>query len=364
MDNLRRFPDLGAIDHEAADWLARLDSDKSLSTSEKEALCEWMARSPAHREALANLNSFWANNILTELMVPLVRHEESAGGALASWFDRNAFACGFAAFLLVLASFLTFSLTQFTSLAGGNGVYVTAVGQQKMIELYDGSQIQLNTNSQVEVEYDELFRNIRLIQGEAHFDVAENPDQPFRVYAGSGRVQAVGTAFTVQIEDAGVNVLVTEGRIALASLGGSTLDDEFLPDLDTDPYVRTQTRELGTLDAGESVTFGAMDDHLYLSQATLTEEIEVVAEAEMTRLQSWREGMLVFSGEPLEQVVSEISRYTTVSIEIADPDLRELQIGGRFRVGDVDNMFAALEANFGIEVDRVNYNQVELKTAK
>lgn len=363
MDNIRRFPNRRLIEREAADWLARLDSDKALEPFEKEVLSEWLARSPVHREALHNLNGFWRNNILTELMVPLGRHD-SRSKVMPHGGHRSFVFGSFATAIFCVLAFTAISTLYFSEPAfENNGLYVTAVGQQKTLDLDDGSQIQLNTNSQVEVEYGDQYRNIRLLQGEAHFDVAKNPDRPFRVYAGSGRVQAIGTAFTVQIAPAGVNVLVTEGRIALASLGGTILDETLMEDLDKDPFVHTQSKELATLDAGESVFMG-IEDNVYLSQLDVFENIEIVDESELSRRQSWREGLLVFSGEPLEQVVSEISRYTTLSIEIVDPDLKGLQIGGRFRVGDLDNMFAALETNFGIEVERVNYNQVELKAAK
>lgn len=363
MDNIRRFPDRRLIEAEAADWLARLDSDRALESFEKEALTEWLARSPDHREAIHSLNDFWSNNILTELMVPLGR-QDSRRVQLPNWGRRTFVFGGFATACVCAVIIAAISSLQLTAPASeNNGLYVTAVGQQRTIDLGDGSQIQLNTNSQVEVEYGDQYRNIRLLQGEAHFDVEKDLARPFRVYAGSGRVQAVGTAFTVHIEDVGVKVLVTEGRIALASLGGTVLNEALLEDLDKDPFVHTESINLGTLDAGESVFFG-IEDHVYLSQRDILEEIQIVDESELSRLQSWREGLLVFAGEPLEQVVSEISRYTTLSIEIIDPDLKELQIGGRFRVGEIDNMFAALEANFGIEVERVNYNQVELKAAK
>lgn len=229
--------------------------------------------------------------------------------------------------------------------------------------------MQLNTNSQIEVEYNEGFRNINLLQGEAHFEVAKNPDHPFRVYAGMGRVQAVGTAFTVYLKDKGMNVLVTEGRVALASLGvseHSRTSQEQAGDIrgvQLDPYVSSQSKNIGILEAGESVTL-AVADSTGASERQLNHVVEVVDESELSRRQSWRDGLLVFSGEPLEQIVFEISRYTTVSIEIPDPDLKKIQIGGRFKVGDIDNMFDVLETNFGLQVNRLSYNRVELKAAQ
>lgn len=369
MDNICKFTDRSTIEQEAAQWLIRLDGDEPLSKRELAALREWLARSPRHRKELNNLNSFWANNILTELVVPLGRHETRRGWrALLTQVLRSvpSLAATVAA-LMVLAGI---GLWFFSNpLIESNGLYLTAVGQQKSLTMADGTVVQLNTNSQIQVEYNEQYRNIRLLQGEAHFEVAKDAQHPFRVYAGAGRAQAVGTAFTVYLKDDGVNVLVTEGRVALASLGRSTpmSTTPSPPEVDkpaaVDPYVNTASNNLGILKAGEAVTLDTTDAGND-GHTQLMDVVQVIDEDELTRRQSWRQGLLVFSGEPLEQVVLEISRYTTVSIEIPDPDLRQIQIGGRFKVGDIDNMFDALETNFGVKVNRLNYNRVQLKAAE
>ena len=363
MDSVHNFPGRRVIKEEAVAWLIRLDSETPLSKSEHADLQEWLARSPAHRSAINELNSFWSNNVLTELMVPLGTRDSAAG----LWtLLANRYLPGFGA---VLATFFAFGLLLSivflspNAAVETNGLYLTAVGQQQKVELADGSIIELNTNSQIEVDYTDQYRNLRLLQGEVHFDVTEDKDKPFRVYAGSGRVQAVGTAFSVHLVNDGLSVLVTEGQVALASLGGSLVNAENAVVTEVDPFVHSEPRELGVLDAGHSVIIDLVGRPL-LAQQEVSAEIQQIEAEEVSRRQSWREGMLVFSGEPLEQVVDEISRYTTVSIEIDDPELRELQIGGRFRVGEVANMFAALEANFGIQVERVNYNQITLKASQ
>ena len=99
-----------------------------------------------------------------------------------------------------------------------NGFYSTAVGQQQSTTLADGSVVLLNTNSQIKVNYNNEYRDIRLLQGEAHFTVAENAAYPFRVYAGNGRIEAVGTAFSVYLKDTTIDVTVTEGVVVLASV--------------------------------------------------------------------------------------------------------------------------------------------------
>ena len=92
------------------------------------------------------------------------------------------------------------------------------MGEQKTITLPDNSVVQLNTNSRLQFDYRGQARAVYLHQGEVHFSVAKNPDRPFEVYAGTGRVRAIGTAFSVTLNDRSdeVNVLVTEGVVEIA----------------------------------------------------------------------------------------------------------------------------------------------------
>ena len=94
------------------------------------------------------------------------------------------------------------------------------------------------------------------------------------------------------------------------------------------------------------------------------DSIKQVAEDELVRRGAWRSGLLVFSGASLEEVVKEISRYTTLSIDIVDPELKTVRIGGRFSLESTTALFDALEANFDLKVTRLGYERVEISSAK
>jgi transmembrane sensor len=375
MKNIRNFPNRLVIEEEAYDWLIKLDRDEAPSKQDLEALREWLGRSPVHRQELNKLNTFWDNNILTELVVPLGRHDSNAGffARLGQkfWHPAGLAATAATAILAVaLSLWFGFALDPLTET---NGLYLTAVGQQKNLSLDDGSSIQLNTNSQIKVEYNKQYRNIRLLQGEAHFVVAKNTGRPFRVYAGVSRVEAVGTAFTVYLNNKVVNVLVDEGRVALATLGTSRstvatvslamTSIQKTEKVEIDSYVNSRSQNLGILKAGQSITLDIAESTEAIQQE-LIESVEEIEADELGRRQAWRNGLLIFTGEPLEQVVQEVSRYTTVSIEIVDPALREIQIGGRFRVGEIEDMIIALETNFDLQVNWLNYNRVQLSATQ
>ena len=72
----------------------------------------------------------------------------------------------------------------------------------------------------------------------------------------------------------------------------------------------------------------------------------------------------MFSGDSLEDVVKEVSRYTTVSIDLPDPVIRQIRIGGRFPVGETEVMLAALETNFNVRVTHLGHNRVVLTAAE
>ena len=180
----------------------------------------------------------------------------------------------------------------------------------------------------------------------------------------------MGTAFSVYLKDNIVDVTVTEGKVELASVNPSgtsrLLQQGTLPwtveSSGSNAIVDSGLVEtLGTIKAGESAT---LQSFLVAGTVNTTNIIETVEAQEMMKRLSWRDGMLTFSGDPLEVVVDEISRYTTVSIEIRDPVVRATRIGGRFPIGETDAMFDALEANFGLRVTRLSHDRVLVSTAE
>jgi transmembrane sensor len=384
-ENIVEFPDRNAIAEEAGAWLVKLDRDQAPSAEELDDLREWMQRSPVHREELNSLAALWDKmNVLTELAVPLEKPQTQStstqaeqGARTKTGFFEGFGRLGFATAAIVLVFTIVFTAwTRPDPITTTNGLYATAVGQQQETVLADGSVVLLNTNSQINVEYGALYRDVHLLQGEAHFTVAKNAGLPFRVFAGNGRVQAVGTAFSVYLKNNAVDVTVTEGSVALASLlmpeglaiqnkptqdGPATTAVDRLDSNITSSNVYSE--DLGTLKAGQSTTIRSIVDD-QISQTSTLDIIQTVDDQEMTKRLSWRQGLLTFAGDPLEQVVDEISRYTTVSIEITDPAVRAIKIGGQFPVGETDAMLDALEANFGLHVTRMGQDHVLLSAAK
>ncbi len=364
MENIYKFIDSRVINEEAGRWLIRLDGDEAPNAQDLEELHEWMSRSPLHREKLSQLASLWDKlNVLTELSVPLERQDShSEVGAAAEFKTRIAarwafFPQGLAlAAVLVLGVFITLGTGwPGSSVDESNGRYFTEIGHQQELTLADGSKVQLNTNSELRVAYSEHYRDIFLLDGEVHFDVAKDKQKPFRVFAGNGRVQAIGTAFSVYLVDNNVKVTVTEGRVALAGVSKNSTSELRL---------ESPVENLGSLAAGQGATIVQLDTSEDGSRPKpVLDNIQIFKQEELSRRLSWQQGLLVFTGEPLQQVVEEISRYTTISIAIPDPQVRAIKVGGQFEVGDTEIMLEALEDTFALRVVRNSDGSVQILAA-
>ena len=408
MDNIHELPDREQIESEAAEWLIRMDGDTRLSHHELERLRDWMAQSNSHRDTLLELSEFWGDQSLVALPIPLSQlsethststHEPQANTPSAPhrlWQHWLTSTRGFASAAALLLAVWIMAGSPLLPMGQGNAEqarYATAIGQRRSIDLPDGSVVHLNTNSQIKVDYSKAERKVQLLQGEAHFDVAKQPERPFQVYAGQGRVQAVGTAFTVYYRDNNdVDVLVNEGVVSLAVLSDTGPSDQTpapasgadgeaqaanaepasvqnpkphsasaLPS--TEYYLAIPMDELGLLKAGQETTI-LMAQETERGEGSRLDHVRSIAEEEMQRRGAWRKGLLVFTGNSLEEVVAEISRYTTLSIEIVDPELKQVRIGGRFSLDDTNALFAALEANFSLKITQVDYKHVKISSVE
>jgi transmembrane sensor len=361
MNKILEFRDKRTIKEQAAAWLIRLDGDDALTVDERRELEEWLSRSPDHRNQLYRLAELWDNmNVLTALSVLLenakqgCRHHSSDRSRRFSMTPRLLSVAAALVIGIAIGAFYFFNDRQWDD---SNGLYATAIGQQRPVPLPDGSVILLNTDSQLRVNYGGQYRDIVLLRGEAHFTVARNASRTFRVSAGNGRIRAVGTAFSVYFQEDSVEVAVNEGSVVLEAVrsqapvpaGGSTR-----PEL---PVSQPSVRKLGMLRAGEVASIVSRLNEQF-ERIEVLDNVASIDNALLSQRLSWTEGVLSFSGEPLGEVVREIGRYTTVKIEFSDAALRAIPVGGRFPVGETETMLETLENSFGLRVDYLSDGHV------
>ena len=236
-------------------------------------------------------------------------------------------ALGTAAALLIAVSA---TLAYFSVSPGPDGAHLqkhfTRIGEQRTIELDDGSMVTLNTAGQLVVDYSGAMRRILLERGEAYFEVAEVPARPFTVDLGLRSVTVVGTEFSVRKDPQHYQVAVIEGAVAIGEFA------------DAPAQHRLEAGWVAEVDVQRN-------------------ELEAFQPDSMDRYAGWRNGMVSFSREPLYQVVQELNRYTRKKILIEDTAVMDLSVYIIVDVNEIDAALDGLEGLLPIEVTR-HYDRI------
>lgn len=342
MSNVRSIRDAKATSSQASEWLVLLESGEA-TASDRARFDAWRREHPGNQAAFDELKYTWGR---LHAMGQHVREDgvaEPDPDVLVKYLARSEngvrrgrrLAWGAAAAVLIAAvgGALLYPFDSST-------LYRTDVGQQTTVTLPDRSTVQLNTDTELRVAYTDTTRSIEMHRGEAYFDVAHDADRPFVVRAGHGAIRAVGTGFVVQMKsNEVVAVTVTEGVVKVTHDPASTPDTAAPAVTANDRTANDQTAP--TLREGQRVEY----------DRRVGRPAEVPPE-ELNRNLAWRQGMLIFDGQTLHEVIREVGRYTDTRLIIADDELAQLRIGGAFRAGDVDALLEILEKGFNIAVDR------------
>ena len=349
------FPDTAAIEAEAAAWVARFDGD-GVSAKDQAAFQEWLNRSALHRKAIEEYGNLWSE---FDALKPLTDAGEA--GRKASVRDNHPAmlegarpwlaACAAAVIVVVGGAVFFHPKPQDSAKADSHPLarlsssparlfYETAVGGHRRITLADGSSVLLNTNSRLDVDFSGKCRDVHLMRGEAYFEVVHNKTRPFTVYANNYVVRDIGTAFDVHLSKTGVvEVGVTKGSVEVRPANGA--------------HAFGAGKSLGVVVAGHDIVLGRK-----------VERAELVSSADMGRKLAWRQGELIYTGQPLGEVLADISRYSDIKIELADPALENLPVGGAFRIDQIEAIFAALQNNFGVHAEWIDPQHVRFTSAR
>jgi transmembrane sensor len=348
------------IERQAADWLAKRDSDV-WSETDARAFADWQSQCTACRIAVIRIQTIWQGADRLQALgagVPRGQIPPPGSWRLSPFFDRGQRQVGPLSFspeaslgldedknvptnepaatplrpkmrasgirsLRAWAAVLVLALS-----AGVVGYFLTydaiayrsQIGAIKRISLSDGSTVTLNTDTVIHVRLSGTSRRIDLERGEAFFEVARDPRRPFLVSAAGERVVAVGTQFSVFRRAADLRVVVTEGEVKVEALKGGAA-------------VRPATE----LPAGSIAQ---------VDSAGVLVKQRTVAEAETYT--SWRSGYINLTDTELATAVAEFNRYNKKKLVIADSAITALRIGGNLRAANVDAFVRVLEEGFPV----------------
>lgn len=353
MNNVSQFTSKEDIYEQASVWISRID--RGLSAAERQELDAWVETSNGHRRILFELASLWDDmSVLNQLsgLFPLKHSPEFSQQReiKAERRARYSIAAAFMAVAVMLGVMLDWSWLMPTDNSATHVArrVATAIGEQRTVKLDDGTIVQLNTNSIINIDFSGNIRHIELQRGEAHFAVAHDHYRPFVVQAGDNTVTAIGTAFNMQLnDDDEFELVVTEGKVLVRDKTSQIPASDATALIDPDDNIGGQL-----MVAGEKANVrGAVDARHNMTDDAMQQDL------------AWQQGMIVFKGEPLSAALKEIGRYTPVTFSIKDDTLKQKRVAGYFKVGDISGLLFALKNSFNIQYKRTGMT-IELSVSQ
>ncbi|MEW9679640.1 FecR domain-containing protein [Pseudomonas sp. TE50-2] len=285
------------IDAQAASWFSR--NRNQPSRQDRKAFARWM-QTPEHTRAYRQFEQLWDDlAALKQANRPVPLPVRRA----PRW--RPALATAAALLCAILAG----------NLGAGSEAFsqrISASQALQVLQLPDGSQLHVNAQTRLRLDFSAEQRLIQLEHGQLYIEVAPDKERPLFVDAGSGRVRVVGTGFDVRRGDRELVVAVAHGQVAFDTPG------------ERQPPLLLGARQGATYD---------------LARGTLTRR-----ELGEQQVADWREGHVSFRNRELASLIDELGLYRQQPVVLADPTLGRYKVSGNLDVHDPDALLNALPA--------------------
>lgn len=313
---------------QATEWMLRLSSapaDRAL----RDAAEVWRTSDPAHAVAWQHAERAWRAVALAtppETMTGTTAEEDGFSPVPPPTRPARMRASRWAMAALSLLAVLALSLHAPSFIMNFAADHATAIAEHRSIGLQDGSVVELGAASALDVEFDETRRQVRLLAGEAFFDVKSSGGRPFRVQAGDVLVVVTGTGFNVRLDDEAVAVTVEHGSVEVTT-------SRHAPG--------TQTPILRRLRTGDQL--------IVRSDGSVEQTSFPVAE-----MGSWRRHRMFVDGATIGEVVAELRRYNSGWIVVTDGNLLRQRVTGLYDLRDPVEALRVLVGPFGTHVRSIS----------
>jgi len=301
MTAMSQPPSPERIEEEASLWAARLDGG-GMDEGDRAALAAWLEADPAHRGALGRYRE-----LSGRLEVELAPVAEAVAQARVAAQRRHWRTAGIAS---AAAAAILISLVLWN---GRARELATQTAERHVAALADGSRVELNARTSLEIDFRRAERHVRLVRGEALFTVAKDAARPFVVETAAGIVRVTGTVFDVRAASGSggrVEVTVLDGTVRLRSANAAVGDEAVTPG--------NQAAMNGERIAVRRLAEGAAQDAV-----------------------AWRQGQAVFDDTPLADAIERFAAYHARTITV-DPAAADLRLGGRYSLDDLDGLLESV----------------------
>lgn len=320
----------GDFADQAAAWRARLAAP-DCSSGDRAYFEDWLAQSPAHVEAWLEMErveaiaaSLAADPLIRAAARQARRHLPAAGLA-RRWLPAAA---ALAATLVIALGVVLWVLR---SQAPTVTQYATAVGEQRLLDLADGTQVLLDTDSALTTRFSATARQVELQRGRAQFVVGQDARRPFTVQAGAATIEDIGTTFQASHLAGEVRVALLEGTVVVS---------------------------LAAADGGPERSVLSPGQQILVDRAGSLQPWEAL---DLAIARAWPRGELVFKNRRLDALLTEMNRYSDTPVTLADPALGDITVSGVFHIGDQTSLIAALEQGWAMRSQQVDGGGIVLR---
>ena len=334
-----------SIAEAAGAWDARLRAP-DCTDGDRARFASWRDADPAHRQTFENLQTIVATlrDERSRADIRALRDEALRAGQHRRsrvWFASAAAAVAALVLGVVVwkgpgPDWLREPIAAAITRLSGAQIYSTSTGQRSTFVLDDGSSIELNAQSRIEVRFSDYRRDVALVEGQALVNVTRDLRRPFIVRAGNRQVLALGTRFDVRLDATSVQVTLLEGKVRVEE--------------NTAMWKRGQEIELAP---GQQLVARM---NIAPSQPASTRKsgtgADVIRDIDVAKVTGWREGRIYFDDLPLADAVREMNRHSTVHIRLQSAELAGLRVNGMFKAGDQEIFVSALQEYFQVEAQR------------
>jgi transmembrane sensor len=317
VNTIERVIPTPAQEQAAFAWLSLLHDQPG--SADQATFSHWLLADPAHAEAYAQAQVVWelteapARTLADEEAFALQGYLNAMNRPRRSSVRRWSGALAMAACLLLMISLgAGWQPSRWFDDLGAD--YVSAPGEIRTVTLADQSQVTLDADSAIAVDFSRGERRVQLRRGAGFFNVSHT-GEPFVVEAEKGQARVLGTQFEVRLQPHGAQVTVLSGRVGVTADGQA---------------------EQQVLSAGQQVAYG---------EGSAQERHAVDSEAQL----AWRQGWLNYYKATLAEVVQDLGRYYPGRIVLLNDELAARRVSGSFPSKDPRAVLSSLQGVLGFE---------------
>lgn len=292
--------------------------------------------SEAHRTLESNLNN--ARAIFRDgEEAPATSNVVSFRQKVSQHFNPYKYSAFAACAVFALVAFFAFTNQQ----QADTQVFSAPKGEMVTAELSDGSRIVLSGNTHIETSMQRNERHVKLLSGQAYFDIAKDETRPFYVQAGETRVKVVGTAFDINKGARNIRVAVEEGVVEVSKdVTHKTFDN------------KVTTTQI-TLTRGQMVE----------TQNSIHADFSGVNEIDLDDISPWQSGRLRYNDASLADITADANRFYKQRIVIASDKIQNLRVTASFKVEDIEKTFEDLAMVLPIRINKDAENNIFIMEA-